>query len=176
MLTCQHFKRQELAKKKRYFEMQLHFWVIPYTIHSSVCTLQDNNYGKCFHCKMAWDLIAHFIKTKVSLSMILHFIISNREKTHTVGKDSHTGIRWGIEQEISSSDQIAHESENELWPVPYGTLLQDRSSWKDWHAFLPYRLPVMHLFPGPFTKCRSIAFCLIRWENHANYAAPVSVC
>lgn len=156
--------------------MQLHFWVIPYTIHSSVCTLQDNNYGKCFHCKMAWDLIAHFIKTKVSLSMILHFIISNREKTHTVGKDSHTGIRWGIEQEISSSDQIAHESENELWPVPYGTLLQDRSSWKDWHAFLPYRLPVMHLFPGPFTKCRSIAFCLIRWENHANYAAPVSVC
>lgn len=62
---------------------------------------------------MAGDLVARFIKTKVSLSMILYLIISKREKAHTGGKDSYTGVGWGIEQETSSSNQRALESEND---------------------------------------------------------------
>lgn len=45
--------------------------------------------------------------------MILYLIISKREKAHTGGKDSYTGMGLGTEQEISSSNQRAHESEND---------------------------------------------------------------
>lgn len=79
--------KMKISKRKKYFAIEFHFQV-QFSIFFTPqwVFFKTSNYRKHFHCKMFGDLIVHFIKTKISLSMILQLMLPKRKKHILEGK------------------------------------------------------------------------------------------